>query len=689
MSYRNPRFFKEDYTLINRSFQAAFGAAYKGAQDYYDNIEKEQEEYESNVQVRSDLMKQDIANLEGLAAGTKNTILKTINQFYSDATRIDTGGKDRLGFLAKNLDQERRSDIDLDEAAQNFSAAAQPLNILFANLETIDEKGGLNKSSDTYLEYAAVIRAARNGFKGNLENPEQFSFSNDGNKFNMNIRIENPKWREGDDPSKKYIDVDSKMLATYIGNNNPADLERYKTAYSGESGVLESIKGDYETRANEMFAEGMVPAEDKDGVLITPEKFLKSSVDEYVNVVTESAKDRPGGESMITDIFNNSVDFGYSKRYSMLTEAGKDNVLLKTLVDLAEGDTAENGIFEKREIIADLLETKHNDTSLNTQLLNRLNVKDVKGTIEALNQLKDGMVAEKIYKDLYGQSLTSKYRQADKEPEPEIIEPTKVTQSEKDRASLSNYGLDRANEIGSFIGEMGIEAIDAGENFKGPKVPSLVDSNYDYYDVEEGKYNDAINKFKGTKVDTKDGVRFIDEVSYDPMSKNLMFGYDQKRGIKYQIQKEDGTYEDTYGDLPERTDILDLSNPDDFKKLYTRRGVEVSKTGKDARNYKNDASTFVMGYAKTNLYRHLLDTGTSAGDVHRPTANSPFGDQGSMHRYVSLVAEQDPAFFTAAIDDAITKNPDLYNRLKDQYVKFGGRTLTVKALLVELQNKNL
>ena len=96
-----------------------------------------------------------------------------------------------------------------------------------------------------------------------------------------------------------------------------------------------------------------------------------------------------------------------------------------------------------------------------------------------------------------------------------------------------------------------------------------------------------------------------------------------------------------------------------------------------------------MGYAKTNLYRHLLDTGTSAGDVPRPTANSPFGDQGSMHRYVSLVAEQDPAFFTAAIDDAITKNPDLYNRLKDQYVKFGGRTLTVKALLVELQNKNL
>ena len=688
MSYRNPRFFKEDYTLINRSFQAAFGAAYKGAQDYYDNIEKEQEEYESNVQVRSDLMKQDIANLEGLAIDTKNTILKTINQFYSDATRVDTGGKKGLGFLAKNLDQERRSDIDLDEAAQNFSAAAQPLNILFANLETIDEKGGLNKSSDTYLEYAAVIRAARNGFKGNIENPNQFTFSNDGNNFDMNIRIENPKWRPGDPEDKKYIDVNSKLLATYIGNNNPEDLKRYKTAYSGEGGVLDSIKGDFETRANETFAEGMVPPVDTDGFAITPEKFLRSSVDEYVNVVTQSAKNSPGGESMITDIFNNSVDFGTPKRFSMLTEASADNDLLKALVDLADGDTAENGIFEKREIIADLLETKHNDTSLNTQLLNRLGIKDVKGTIAAINELKDDMVAEKIYNDLYGQSLTSKYRQADKEPEPEIIDPPKTTKDERDRATLSNYGLDRANEIGSFIGEMGIEAIDAGENFQGPKVPSLVDSNYDYYDVEEGKYDDAINKFRGTKVDTKDGVRFIDEVSYDPMSKQLIFGYDQKRGIKYQIQKDDGTYEDTYGDLPERTDILDLSNPDDFKKLYTRRGVEVSKTGKDAQNYKNDANTFVMGYAKSNLYRHLLDTGTTAGDVHNPTEKSPFGDQGSMHRYVSLVAETDPAFFVAAIDN-IASNRELYDRLKNQYVKYRGQTLTVLDLMTKLQTQNL
>ena len=409
MSYRNPRFFKEDYTLINRSFQAAFGAAYKGAQDYYDKIETEQKEYESDVQVRSDLMKQDIANLKDLAAGTQAEILKTVNQFYDEATRVDTGDKDRLGFFAKNLDQERRSKTDLDLAAQNFTAAAQPLNSLFGMLNDLDEKGGLNKSSDTYLEFAAVVQAARNGFKGNLENPEQFKFSKTGtNDFDMNIRIENPKWREGDPPSKKYIDVDSKLLATYIGNNNPELKARYDEAYSGKDGVLEGLKGEYTTRMNQIYADGNVPRNSK-GFAITPEDFLRDDVKDYVNAV----KGDGSKETMITDIFNNSVDFGTSKRFNMLIKSGSKNSFLKTLVTFVD---EEDDDVVKKEIVADLLETKHNDTSLNRSLLLKLGVKeeDISATIKGLNDLKNEMVAEKIYDEIYSDGLTSKYRRETK-----------------------------------------------------------------------------------------------------------------------------------------------------------------------------------------------------------------------------------------------------------------------------------
>ena len=41
------------------------------------------------------------------------------------------------------------------------------------------------------------------------------------------------------------------------------------------------------------------------------------------------------------------------------------------------------------------------------------------------------------------------------------------------------------------------------------------------------------------------------------------------------------------------------------------------------------------------------------------------------------------------MDNAAKGNKDLFNKLKDQYVKYGGRTITVKALMVELETKNL
>ena len=413
MSYRNPRFFKEDYTLINRSFQQAFTAAYKGAQDFYDKIEAEQKEYESDVQVRSDLMKQDIANLKDLAAGTQAEILKTVNQFYDEATRVDLGGAKRLGLFAKNLDQERRSKTDLDLAAQNFTAAAQPLNSLFGMLNDLDEKGGLNKSSDTYLEFAAVVQAARNGFKKfDSTGEKQFSFNKVGtNDFEMNIRIENPKWRPGMDESKKFINVDSKLLATYIGNNNPELKARYDEAYSGENGVLESLKGEYTTRMNQKYADGNVPRNSK-GFAITPEDFLRNDVREYVNIVKGDGSD----ETMITDIFNNSVDFGTPKRFNMLTKAGSKNSFLKTLVTFVDEETDD---VKKKEIVADLLETKHNDTSLNRSLLLELGIKeeDIPATIKGLNDLKNEMVAEKLYDEIYSDGLTSKYRRETKPEE--------------------------------------------------------------------------------------------------------------------------------------------------------------------------------------------------------------------------------------------------------------------------------
>ena len=155
---------------------------------------------------------------------------------------------------------------------------------------------------------------------------------------------------------------------------------------------------------NEIYADGKVPRNSK-GFSITPEDFLKDDVRDYVNVVKGDGSD----ETMITDIFNNSVDFGTSKRFNMLTKFGSKNSFLKTLVTFVDEETDD---VKKKEIVADLLETKHNDTSLNRSLLLELGIKeeDIPATIKGLNDLKNEMVAEKLYDEIYSDGLTSKYR---------------------------------------------------------------------------------------------------------------------------------------------------------------------------------------------------------------------------------------------------------------------------------------
>ena len=54
-----------------------------------------------------------------------------------------------------------------------------------------------------------------------------------------------------------------------------------------------------------------------------------------------------------------------------------------------------------------------------------------------------------------------------------------------------------------------------------------------------------------------------------------------------------------------------------------------------------------------------------------------------------MVVEQDPKFFLDAMDNAIKADKALYDRLKGQYVKIGNRTMTVEALMMELETQNL
>ena len=680
MSYRNPKFFNYNPLAGMQAAQESFDKVFGSAADYFEEKRKNREDYVNDVDVASNKARTITSNLKNMGLDVQNVINEGIDGFMNDALRtVDDKG---------NLINRAYRKGELDQATTNFSNAITPFNTFFGLVPTIDYESGLHKSaSSSYREYAALIEQARSGLSA-----DAFKMDQDGSKFNFSVTIDNPE-KNFDPDAPDTITIDADRLNQLIAENNPELLNQYRTRYNERFADIKGTittklgvdKASFTQEQEKLFNSG----KDVDGKLFDANEYVRSVVNESVDLLKDTSRD--GERTLVDDIYANDVDYGTDEMFRLLSDEkylNPTNVFASIYRDLERAKD-----IEGLELIGDLLETNYKDGSLNKKILTKLNItkETHRKVIEDLNAFKDDVVKEYLYDEMIGEGVASHWQAGKKQPVIEKEKPTKPTQGEKDANDLVNNAIDNFNEAAIFGAKTNLTRRSLGEDAASVKPESLLGTDYDYYGIDEEQLNDAYDIFKGTDIITKDGTRRIDEVNYDKYTKQLNFKYDQKRGIKEKVdvqnEKGETVTEERFGDLPDNTQNYDLSKPLDFKKLYMDRGVEISGT-KSSVQYENAYNQFEMNYAKNNLYRFILDTGTTGGDIHKPTPDSKFGD-GSMHRWVSIVAEKDPAFFTAAIENAITKDPELYNKLKDQYVKFGGRTLTVKALMVELQTKNL
>ena len=680
MSYRNPKFFNYNPLAGMQAAQATFDKVFGSAADYFEEKRKNREDYVNDVDVASNKARTITSNLKNMGLDVQNVINEGIDGFMNDALRtVDDKG---------NLINRAYRKGELDQATTNFSNAITPFNTFFGLVPTIDYESGLHKSaSSSYRQYAALIEQARSGLPA-----DAFKMDQDGSNFNFSVTIANPD-KNFDPDAPDTITIDADRLNQLIAENNPELLNQYRTRYNERFADIKGTittklgvdKASFTQEQEKLFNSG----KDVDGKLFDANEYVRSVVNESVDLLKDTSRD--GERTLVDDIYANDVDYGTDEMFRLLSDEkyiteGDGNLFASIYRDLERKKD-----IEGLELIEDLLQTNYKDGSLNKKILNKLNITEEthRQVIKDLNAFKDDVVKEYLYDEMIGEGVASHWQVGKKQPEKVEDKPTKPTEGAIGRATVANYGLEKVGEIGRFIGETAVEPVKADGGFIGPKVPTLINTDYDYYGVEEGAFDDATNIFAGTKIDTKDGVRDIDGVTYDPLSKKISFTYDQKRGIKYQVKNEAGEYEDAYGDLPENTETLDLSNPDDFKKLYIRRGTSISKTGKDAQNYELNYNDLALSYAKTNLYKNLLDVGTTGSEPHVSTAQTPFGEEGSMNKWVTMVAEQDPEFFVNAMEHSMKKSKGLYDKLKGQYVKVGNRTITVEDLVMEIQTQNL
>ena len=347
MSYRHPRFYKEDYTGFNKGASAAFQQSFTDVKGYFDEKIEQRKEYEADLHAQADKMREAAAASGQVGAEFQKKLEENIQNFLKEGMAVD--GMDKPGFFFQNVKETGKKDkLDLDKANANFNAEIAAANNItdrafVAGLE-IDED--YDHGSGSYLEYASVVKALQSNFKegGNVD----FKYKGEGsNEFGFGVTINNPRWRPGDPEEEKMITYSAQDVQRLIGENDPkARAQIEENINTAVDSLVNTAKTDLEER----FASGR--ASGKDGVLYTGQTSVDNTVAQYMNEMKQQDENNPDDPSIIDDIFNNKVKFNDKIRLEELERVeGSAN-----LIGLANSE-------DNAEKLAMLLDMPHNELS--------------------------------------------------------------------------------------------------------------------------------------------------------------------------------------------------------------------------------------------------------------------------------------------------------------------------------------
>ena len=127
MSYRHPRFYKEDYGAFGKAFQQNFDEQFNNVMDYYDQQAAARKEYENDLFAQADKMREDAKAAGATAADLKGKIEDQVQVFLKEG--LEVKGLDKPGFLGMNIKETgKKNRLQLDEANASFNANIQAAN---------------------------------------------------------------------------------------------------------------------------------------------------------------------------------------------------------------------------------------------------------------------------------------------------------------------------------------------------------------------------------------------------------------------------------------------------------------------------------------------------------------------------------------------------------------------------------
>lgn len=663
MSYRNPRFYQEDYGAFGDAFTKSFDKEFGNVMEYYDQQAQARKEYETDLYAQADKMREDAKAAGATAADLKGKIEGQVQAFLKEGLEVGLkdGAKGR-GFLNMNVvETGKKNKLQLDEANASFNAEIDAANQItdraFVSGLQIDED--YDHGSGSYLEYASVVKSLQSQ-KGTAN----FSYSGN-NKFNFGVEIDNPRFdpelpvndnqyledgkTRNPDYNPKKLNYSAEEVQRLIGENDPeARKQIEENITTATNTLLKTAESDLERK----FAQGMAYGDPTKGKAYLGETAVKEVVGSYMQELQQQDENNPDEGSIIDDIYNNKVKFNDKTRMEIFQGVeGSDFLLNKISLQNAQGDIVIDP--KKADEMALLLDLPKNDISYQKRLLKKMGITDpseVKSAIETLNAAKDGMVERYLTNEVYGSGITSKYIKP-QEPKPVTSssskqkyngnDPYTIMQGEK-TAEVSKRTVNAISTFGADIPSFGIKLENGERVYTNPSAGELVSQ-----EVENGIVNDFLNAeftFGGSKRNAsgfemgRDGKVTL---TFDQMTRDVdIIGtqemYDNDEIRKSQIGKKIGSEPQTFtGSTLE----YDVYNPESMRNFYDATSTEAGGTGDYSRDFKS------IGYNTQMVANFTKPSGLESLNKPKMGAWLKFVDEKGGHDKLIEYAAANPQLF--------------------------------------------
>ena len=657
MSYRHPRFYREDFTGFNNAMQKSFGEQFKNVTDYFDKKIEARKEYEADLHAQADKMREEAEAAGNIGAEFQQQLETKIQDFLKEGLKMEaTGKKGGIGLFGTNIKEFKKSQLDLDKANANFNAQITAANGITdrAFIQDLQIDEDYDHGSGSYLEYATVIKSLKSNFRegGSIA----FDYKGD-NDFSMGVTINNPRFDpelpEGPD-NKKMRTYSAQEIQRLIGENDPeARKQIEENIKAAEESLLNQAKSDLEKR--NAYGQSVKGTEgNMEGKAYYGETDVERRVNQFVTELQQQDENNPDDGSVIDDIFNNKVKFNDNIRLEELNKvtvidengntvkAPGTAILMEKIIDTELADE-----------LAMLLDLPKNDISYQKKILTKMGItdpEDIKKVRSSLDEAKNNMVKRYLKNSVVGAGIGSKF-----------VSPTQPKGDGSRTGSGANqdaklYSQKKFGEAARALGGTAVVGIE-DPDFVGPKVATLANTNKNYYDTAEAEKAEIESIFNNMEIDTKDGVRQADGVNFDPLTKKLTFDFTAKTNVSF----KDSEGKDAVGDLPGITNAYDMSDPDQFEKLYLTMGIKA--TGQKGMSYETDYGRMASIYGKQNFFTHLYDQG-------RVVNPGTLGD-GNMSKWVTKTIKEDPGF---VFDSLKGLTSEQYDDVKDKLIILQGTT---------------